>query len=58
MQYKDDSADHPLPSIDGLGTFHGMGNVAVITPGLTISRPVKTIHVTSEDIVTAGHINI
>ena len=34
----------------GAGTFHGMGIIATITPGTTISKPVPNKVVTVEDI--------
>ena len=42
----------------GAGTFHGMGIIATITSGTTISKPVPNKVVTVEDIATAGRINI
>ena len=35
-----DNVDHNLITIDGKGTFHGMGMVATMTPGTFISRTV------------------
>jgi hypothetical protein len=32
VQYVADNADHSLRTIDGMGTFHGMGIIAAITP--------------------------
>ncbi len=32
VQYVADNADHNLCTLDGKGTFHGMGIIATITP--------------------------
>jgi hypothetical protein len=32
VQYVADNADHNLCTLDGKGTFHGMGIIAAITP--------------------------
>lgn len=45
-------------TIDGTGTFHGMGIIACITPGIQQNKPVPNIQVTAADISAVGHINI
>ena len=58
VQYIAENVDHNTRTLDGTGTFHGMGIIATITPGTTISKPVPSKVVTVEDIATAGRINI
>ena len=53
-----DNVDHNTRTLDGTGTFHGMGVIAKITPGTTISKIVPNKVVTVEDIATAGRRNI
>lgn len=35
VQYAADNVDHKIRTLDGLSTFHGMGMIATITPGIT-----------------------
>ena len=58
MQYIADNVDHNVATIDGTGTFHGMGIIAAITPGIHADMPVPKVHVTAEDIAKIGRINI
>jgi hypothetical protein len=50
--------DHNVATIDGKGTFHGMGIIAVVTPGTQQSKPVPKVNVTAADIAAVGRINI
>ena len=43
-----DNVDHNLITIDGKGTFHGMGMVAAVTPGTFISRIVPRNKTTAD----------
>ena len=52
MQFLDDNVYQNTCTIDGKGTFHGMGIIATITNGIKAFKPVK------EDIVHAGRIPI
>ena len=52
MQYIADNIDHNTRTLDGTGTFHGMGIIAAITPGTKTSKPAPN------KVVTAGRINI
>ena len=36
IQYIADNVDHNICTIDGYGTFHGMGSIATITPGIRL----------------------
>lgn len=58
MQYVADNVDHNVATIDGTGTFHGMGIIAVVTPGTQQNKPVRNIHMTAEHIAAVGRINI
>ena len=33
VQYAADNVDHNICTLDGHGTFHGMGMIAAVTPG-------------------------
>jgi hypothetical protein len=53
-----DNVDHNLITIDGKGTFHGMGMVAALTPGKFISRIVPRKKTTDLKVVEFAKINI
>ena len=40
VQYSADNVDHNLRTLDGTGTFHGMGIIAAITPGTKATIPI------------------
>lgn len=58
VQYVADNVDHNLCTIDGKGTFHGMGIIACITPSVTSATKVPRINVTMKDLEEVGQINI
>jgi hypothetical protein len=37
MQFAADNVDHMCSTLDGSGTFHGMGIIAKVKPGITLS---------------------
>ena len=37
LQYSADNVDHDIRSLDGKGTFHGMGMIALVTPESRVS---------------------
>jgi hypothetical protein len=43
MQYIADNVDHNVATIDGTGTFHGMGIIAAVTPGTQTNKPVHKV---------------
>ena len=48
VQYAADNVDHNLCTLDGNGTFHGMGMIAAITPAthsMTVMKKKKTVTV-------------
>jgi hypothetical protein len=59
IQYVADNVDHNVRSLDGQGTFHGMGIIATVTPGTSGSSiPITRKTVTADDIAAAGRIDI
>jgi hypothetical protein len=58
IQYAGDNVDHNIKTLDGHGTFHGMGMIVAITPGQAVTRVVPKVDVTSDDIITAGKVEI
>ena len=50
IQYVADNVDHNVCTIDGHGTFHGMGMIAAITPKLKLSQAIPKVKVMNEDI--------
>ena len=58
LQFVADNVDHNVRTLDGYGTFHGMGIIVGSTPGKKVSKPVPKLNVSSADLVTAGKINI
>jgi len=60
MQYSADNVDHNTRTLDGTGTFHGMGIIATITPSCKSSRivPYRTKLVSKEELCAKGTIDI
>lgn len=58
VQYAADNVDHNSRTLDGNNTFHGMGIIAVVTPGTKHSRTVARHKVTPDEISTTGRIEI
>ena len=58
IQYSADNVDHNIRSLDGHNTFHGMGMIACVTPGCLSSQPVLRQIVSTEQLVSAGSIDI
>lgn len=57
-QYVADNVDHNTRTLDGSGTFHGMGIVLTITPGVVTRQLVPMKSVTTEEIAAAGKLDI
>lgn len=53
-----DNVDHNTRTLDGSGTFHGMGIIATMTPGIQCRKIVPRKQVTVEEIAAAGHIDV
>ena len=46
VQYVADNADHNIRTLDGNDTFHGMGMIAIVTPGTKNSNQILRVKVT------------
>ncbi|KAL8580209.1 hypothetical protein ACOMHN_049269 [Nucella lapillus] len=53
-----DNMDHDTATLDGRGTFHGMGIIASVTPGVKAARRVPRRDVSLKDIKAIGQIKI
>ncbi|CAC5413385.1 unnamed protein product [Mytilus coruscus] len=58
IMFSADNVDHNLQTLDGNDTFHGMGIIATVTPGITFKEPVPRIDTTPEQIIKSGKIEI
>ena len=58
VQFAADNVDHNLRTLDGLGTFHGMGMIATITPAQEISHVVPRKLVTPDEIIKHGRVTV
>lgn len=58
VQYVADNIDHSINTLDGHGTFYGMGSISAVTPGKIICRAVPKKVITTHDLITAGRIKI
>eukprot|EP00745_Piridium_sociabile_P030468 TRINITY_DN50548_c0_g2_i2.p1 TRINITY_DN50548_c0_g2~~TRINITY_DN50548_c0_g2_i2.p1 ORF type:complete len:334 (+),score=67.94 TRINITY_DN50548_c0_g2_i2:176-1177(+) len=58
IQFVADNVDHNSATLDGRGTFHGMGIIATVTPGVKKSRQIPRKDVNLREIQALGQINI
>jgi hypothetical protein len=58
LQYIADNVDHNIRTIDGHGTFHGMGIVASVTPGFKRNSTVPRVNVDIEELKKLANIDI
>ena len=58
VQYSADNVDHNSRTLDGTGTFHGMGIIASITPGTRATVVIPKRKVIEEEIAKAGRIEV
>lgn len=58
IQFMADNVDHNIRTLDGKGTFHGMGIIGAITPGTRTNKSVPNRAVTNNEILEAGKIPI
>ena len=56
LQYVAANVDHNLRTIDGLNTFHGMGIITLVTPGVPTKRPVLKVTLSPSQIIEMGRI--
>ena len=50
IQFSADKVDHNIATVDGNGTFHGIGIIAAVTPQLKISKRVPRLSTSVEEI--------
>lgn len=53
-----DNIDHDTRTINGKGTFHGMGMIAALTPGNRTVKPIVRSNATIADVRAIGQVNI
>ena len=58
VQYGADNVDHNMCTLDGHGTFHGMGIIAAVTPETSEVRSIPRVKVTSLDVASIGKVQI
>lgn len=58
VQFIADNVDHNIQSLDGFGTFHGMGIIATSTPGIKTARSVPRTNPSLKEIIALAKINI
>ena len=56
--FSGDNVDHNILTIDGKGTFHGMGMIAALTPGRKTMHLVKRQNITELNIVEMSKVDI
>jgi hypothetical protein len=58
LQFMADNVDHNIDTLDGYGTFHGMGIVAAVTPSDPIKKKIPRLTATMEDVKSVAKINL
>lgn len=58
VQYVADNIDHNINTIDGHGTFHGMGIIATVTPAVKTDSVIRKQNVTFEELKELGKISL
>ena len=58
VQYGADNVDHNIRTLDGYGTFHGMGMIAAVTPETRSVQSIPKAKVTSHDVAVVGRVRI
>jgi hypothetical protein len=53
-----DNVDHNIVTLDGKGTFHGMGMIASVTPGQQIMHTVSRRKISELNIINQTEVNI
>ena len=46
--------DHNIPTLDGNDTFHGMGMITTVTPGVRSNNRIPRIKVSLRDLAAVG----
>ena len=58
VQFVADNVDHNVRTLDGFNTFHGMGIIATVTPGIKHQKTVPRQDFSAKDLGGIGMINI
>ena len=59
LQFMADNIDHNTQTLDGLNTFHGMGMIKAVTPGIKCTlRIILCVEVTAEDVAAVAKVGI
>ena len=58
VQYGADNVDHNIRTLDGHGTFHGMGMIVAVTPETSSGQSIPRTKVTSLDVAAVGRVQI
>ena len=53
-----DNVDHNIVSLDGKGTFHGMGMIAAVTPGHEITHTILRQNISELNIIDLTKVDI
>ena len=56
VQFVADNADHNAATIDGQNIFHGMGMIAVVTPGVSKPKIIPRKKVTMQDVQASNFV--
>ena len=57
IQYSADNVDHNICTLDGNGSYHGMGIIASVTPATKLNRVIHRLNVTADDITKVSKID-
>ena len=59
LQFIADKIDQNTQSLDGLNTFHGMGMIKAVTPGIKCTlKIIPCLEVTAEDVAAVTNVGI
>ena len=58
VQYVADNVDHNIRTLDGNDTFHGMGMITTVTPGIRSNNRIPRIKVSLRDLAAIGRVPI
>jgi len=58
VQYAADNVDHNIKTLDGNNTFHGMGMIACVTPGIKASNSISRVKVLPNEVASTGRVPV
>ena len=58
VQYAADNVDHNIRTLDGDNTFHGMGMIATVSPGVRSNNRIPRMKVSLGDLASLGQVPI